>query len=270
VLVTWLNCTTSEPDHWTTKILLQQFPTLLLFLIVIWTITCWIFGNGIFWLVTWSAQSSILTEVTIMFIGYQGKSRGPWSAQTGYGTLVSQSSASCHSHELRLPHQNKVGIYSANLMAVFGLLQKEKMVEILIKKGIPLNLVQLIHSFFDKRSGFFQVIEARSCVRHFRAGCVQGSILGPILFNIRICIVNGFMWTNSFPENQSVCLNLWVSIPLVIMKSQSNMEIFYYLGNKDCTLQKQQVNKQQRAWSQSGRQHMVNLWTWQGLNLITW
>jgi len=25
------------------------------------------------------------------------------------------------------------------------------------------------------------------------------------------------------------------------------MEIFYYLENKDCTLQKQQVNKQQRA-----------------------
>jgi len=37
------------------------------------------------------------------------------------------------------------------------------------------------------------------------------------------------------------------------------MEIFYYLGNKDGTLQKQQVNKQQRAWSQSGRQHMVIL-----------
>jgi len=37
------------------------------------------------------------------------------------------------------------------------------------------------------------------------------------------------------------------------------MEIFYYLRNKDGTLQKQQVNKQQRACSQSGRQHMVNL-----------
>jgi len=37
------------------------------------------------------------------------------------------------------------------------------------------------------------------------------------------------------------------------------MEIFYYLRNKDDSLQKQQINKQQRAWSQSGRQHMVNL-----------
>jgi len=83
---------------------------------------------------------------------------------------------------------------------------------------------------------------------------------------ILIHVVSGFVRTNSLPDNQSVCLNLWVSIPPVIMKSQSNMEIYYYLVNKDGTIQKQQVNKQQRAWSQSGRQHMVNLWTWQGLN----
>jgi len=44
--------------------------------------------------------------------------------------------------------------------------------------------------------------------------------------------VSGFMWTNSLPENQSVCLNLWVSIPPVGMKSQSNMEIFYYLRQR--------------------------------------
>jgi len=37
------------------------------------------------------------------------------------------------------------------------------------------------------------------------------------------------------------------------------MEIFYYLVNKDGTIKKQQVNKQQRACSQSGRQHMVIL-----------
>jgi len=36
------------------------------------------------------------------------------------------------------------------------------------------------------------------------------------------------------------------------------MEYFITL-NKDDTIQKQQVNKQQRAWSQSGRQHMVIL-----------
>jgi len=36
------------------------------------------------------------------------------------------------------------------------------------------------------------------------------------------------------------------------------MEIFFTL-NKDETIQKQQVNKQQWAWSQSGRQHMMIL-----------
>jgi len=36
-----------------------------------------------------------------------------------------------------------------------------------------------------------------------------------------------FTWANSLPENQSVCLNLWVSISPIIMKGHSNMRIFY-------------------------------------------
>jgi len=36
------------------------------------------------------------------------------------------------------------------------------------------------------------------------------------------------------------------------------MEIFYYL-KQDNTVSNQHMNKQQRAWSQSGRQHMVIL-----------
>jgi len=51
---------------------------------------------------------------------------------------------------------------------------------------------------------------------------------------IRICIhvVSGFEQTNSIPENQSLCLSLWVSIPRIVMKSQSYMEIFYYLKQR--------------------------------------
>jgi len=47
-----------------------------------------------------------------------------------------------------------------------------------------------------------------------------------------IHVVSGFERTNSLPENQSVCLSLWVSILPVVMKSQSNMEIFYYLKQR--------------------------------------
>jgi len=48
---------------------------------------------------------------------------------------------------------------------------------------------------------------------------------------ILIYVVSDYEQTNSLPENQSVYLDLWVSIsPFAYwIKSRSNMEIFYYL-----------------------------------------
>jgi len=77
-----------------------------------------------------------------------------------------------------------VGVYLADLTAAFDLLQKEKLVEMLIKKGVPDYLVRVIHSYLSDRVGYVQTQKVRSCVKTIKAGCVQGSILGPVLFNI--------------------------------------------------------------------------------------
>jgi len=53
-----------------------------------------------------------------------------------------------------------------------------------------------------------------------------------VLFCI-IYVVSGFERTNSLLENQTVCLNLCVSISPVIIKSQSNMEIFLLTLNTE-------------------------------------
>jgi len=50
-------------------------------------------------------------------------------------------------------------------------------------------------------------------------------------------------------------------------KSWSNMKIFYLIWKLRWYIKKQQVNKQQRAFSQSGRQHMMRMFTKQCLML---
>jgi len=55
-----------------------------------------------------------------------------------------------------------------------------------------------------------------------------------------IYVVNGFVWTNSLHENQSVCLSLWVSIPPVIIESKEygnillpwKQKIVYFKDNR--------------------------------------
>jgi len=74
--------------------------------------------------------------------------------------------------------------YSADLTAAFDLLRKEVLVEILVKKNVPVGMIRLIFEYLSDRWGFVQLANERSCVRSIRVGCVQGSILGPILFNI--------------------------------------------------------------------------------------
>lgn len=80
--------------------------------------------------------------------------------------------------------KKKVAIYSADLTAAFDLLRKEKLVEVMLEKNIPMYLINTIHSYLEERMGYVQIEEARSCVEEIRAGCVQGSILGPLLFNL--------------------------------------------------------------------------------------
>jgi len=56
----------------------------------------------------------------------------------------------------------------------------------LIAKGVSSYLVRIIHSYLSDRFGYVQLGNTRSRVLDIKAGCIQGSVLGPILFNILV------------------------------------------------------------------------------------
>jgi len=96
---------------------------------------------------------------------------------TAVSTVVSHLSKS-------LSVGKRVICYSADLTAAFDLLRKEVLVEIMVKKQIPTYLIRIVFAFLSNREGFVQIGQSRSCVREIKLGCVQGSILGPFLFNV--------------------------------------------------------------------------------------
>jgi len=54
------------------------------------------------------------------------------------------------------------------------------------QKGVPNYLIKVIHSYLSDRFGYVQLRQTRSRVLNIKAGCIQGSVLGPILFNILV------------------------------------------------------------------------------------
>ncbi len=75
-------------------------------------------------------------------------------------------------------------MYSADLSAAFDMLRQESLVNNLQRLNVNTNLIELIHNFLLNRTSFVQVGSANSLVREVPFGCVQGSVLGPSLFNI--------------------------------------------------------------------------------------
>jgi len=108
---------------------------------------------------------------------YQHGFRKQHSTETALCELISMISEG-------LDSKRKVAVYSADLTAAFDLLQKEKLVEILKIKGVDGYLINIMHEYLKDRFGFVQIDDERSVVKEIRAGCVQGSIVGPLLFNI--------------------------------------------------------------------------------------
>lgn len=93
------------------------------------------------------------------------------------------AAASLISHVSDLIEQKKeVAIYSVDLTAAFDVLRKEILVDLLLKKGLPHYLIRVIHGYLTDRMGYVQLNDTRSCVRDIKAGCIQGSVLGPYLF----------------------------------------------------------------------------------------
>jgi len=83
-----------------------------------------------------------------------------------------------------LDNKDTVICYSADLTAAFDLLRKETLAEIMVSKGISIHLIRIIFEYLSNRFGYVQIENQRSCVREIKLGCVQGSILGPFLFNL--------------------------------------------------------------------------------------
>jgi len=83
-----------------------------------------------------------------------------------------------------LEQKRFVAIYSADLTAAFDVLRKEVLVDILIEKGVPMYLIRIIHEYLSDRLGYVQVGNSVSMVKDIKAGCIQGSIVGPFLFSI--------------------------------------------------------------------------------------
>ncbi len=75
-------------------------------------------------------------------------------------------------------------LYSADLSAAFDMLRSESLVNILLRCGVGSNLVQLIFNFLQGRTSYVQINEAYSSMKSVPLGCVQGSVIGPSLFNI--------------------------------------------------------------------------------------
>jgi len=108
---------------------------------------------------------------------YQHGFRKLHSTETALAELVGNISDG-------LDNKRKICVYSADLTAAFDLLRLDKLSEILEEKGIPTYLLNIINEYLSDRSGYVEISEHRSMVEPIRAGCVQGSIIGPLLFNI--------------------------------------------------------------------------------------
>ncbi len=83
-----------------------------------------------------------------------------------------------------LDDNHSVLLYSADLSAAFDMLRSESLVANLTRLGVDHNLIALIDNYLRDRTSFVQIKNGYSNMREVPLGCVQGSVLGPSLFNI--------------------------------------------------------------------------------------
>jgi hypothetical protein len=75
-------------------------------------------------------------------------------------------------------------MYSADLSAAFDMLRPDVLIKICRKKGFPEVINRVIFDYLTNRSGYVEIDGQSSILKHIPIGCVQGSVIGPRLFNI--------------------------------------------------------------------------------------
>jgi len=83
-----------------------------------------------------------------------------------------------------LDQKKLVLAYSADLTAAFDVLRPNLLVKNLLSLSVNRALVRIIFNFLCDRSAFVQIGNKTSYNWTLPIGCVQGSVLGPVLFNI--------------------------------------------------------------------------------------
>jgi len=80
----------------------------------------------------------------------------------------------------------KVITYSTDWTAAFDLLRPNLLVKRMLELNVPHHLVNVILNFLSNRSSYVNINDSNSYVTGVPYGCVQGSVLGPVLFNIYV------------------------------------------------------------------------------------
>jgi len=82
-----------------------------------------------------------------------------------------------------LDAKQKVIVYSLDLSAAFDMLRPDTFKE-LLKDKIPRPLLGMIDEFLTNRKFYVEMNGKASAIKYIDRGCPQGSVLGPVLFNL--------------------------------------------------------------------------------------
>ena len=100
-----------------------------------------------------------------------------WSATTAGLTIQDYISQGLDDNKV-------VMMYSADLSAAFDMLRPQSLISILLDLKLNPNLISLIQNYLQDRYSYVQINNSFSSMIRVPLGCVQGSVLGPSLFNI--------------------------------------------------------------------------------------
>lgn len=130
---------------------------------------------------------------------------------------------SCHSaqHQLvRLTEhiihgfnfRQSTGVVFLDIEKAFDTVWHDGLITKLRNSGFPVFLIRIIRSYLSNRSFYVAVEKKDSSVKQIRAGVPQGSILGPVLFNLFI---------NDLPNSPGVTVGIYADDTILYSSSRS-------------------------------------------------